>query len=437
MGWDRSKPAARRKVSAHMSIASLLRTPLLALPLRNANFGIYSAGAGISLVGMWMQRIAVGWLTWQLTQSGFWLGVVAFADFFPVLLIGPIAGAAADRWDRLRVVKINQSISLLQATVLCALTVSGHMNIGLLVGLTAFQGVVVAFNQPARLALVPSLVAHSDLASAVAINSVVFNVARFIGPMLSGLAIVWSGVAAAFAANALSYIVFLVALARIHVASDIAETARQRSFGADLREGIRYTATHSGIASLLVLLIALGVGGRPLNELLPGFAADVFHSGAAGLSILASAIGGGAILGGVWLGHRAHSTGLTRVALGSALGGAFAATAAVATESMWLAIPAVAVFGFCSSTSGIAIQTLIQLASARNMRGRVMGLYGLIFRGAPAVGALSAGIASAHFGLRWPVFLGALLVIAVWLWAYLSRARIAAALENQDAVAEP
>ena len=114
--------------------------------------------------------------------------------------------------------------------------------------------------------------------------------------MFAGLAIVWSGVSAAFAANALSYVVFLVALARIRVAPTDASPAKQRSFAADLREGIRYTAAHPGIAALLVLLIALGIGGRPLNELLPGFAADVFHSGAGGLSILASAIGGGAIL---------------------------------------------------------------------------------------------------------------------------------------------
>src|SRR5437868_3946404 len=278
-----------------MSIASLLNSPLIALPLRNANFGIYSAGSGVSLIGMWMQRIAIGWLTWQLTKSGLWLGIVAFADFFPVLIIGPIAGAAADRWDRLRVVKVSQTISLVQATVLFALTASGHMNIGLLVGLTAFQGVIVAFNQPARLALVPSLVPQADLPSAVAINSVVFNLARFVGPMLAGLVIVWSGVAAAFAANAISYIPFLLALARIRVAPASPATVQRRSLGADLKEGIRYTATHPGIAALLVLLIAIGIGGRPLNELLPGFAADVFRAGAGGLAIMASTIGGGAI----------------------------------------------------------------------------------------------------------------------------------------------
>src|SRR4249920_1963873 len=211
----------------HMLMARLLESPLIALPLRNANFGLYSAGSAVSLVGMWMQRIAIGWLTWEMTKSGLWLGIVAFADFFPVLLIGPIAGAAADRWDRLRVVKTSQTISLVQATVLFALTASGHMNIGLLVALTAFQGVIVAFNQPARLALVPSLVAQSDLGSAVAINSVIFNLARFIGPMLAGLAIVWSGVAAAFAANALSYIASLLALVSIRIVSPAPESSKR------------------------------------------------------------------------------------------------------------------------------------------------------------------------------------------------------------------
>ena len=167
-----------------------------------------------------------------------------------------------------------------------------------------------------------------------------------------------------------------------------------------------------------------------MNELLPGFAADVFRSGAGGLSILASAIGGGAILGGLWLGHRAYSSGLTSVVLGGALTGALAAIMAIATESMWIAVPAVVVFGFCMSTSGIAIQTIIQLAADPTMRGRVMGLYGLIFRGAPAVGALAAGLASAQFGLRWPVFFGALLVLAVCFWTYLIRERILDMLPN-------
>ena len=414
-----------------MPIADLLRTPLIALPLRNKNFGIYSIGSAFSLTGMWMERIAVGWLTWQLTESGFWLGVVAFADFFPVVLIAPFAGAAADRWDRLRVVKMSQFILLVQGGTLWALTASGHINVALIVALTAVHGIVVAFNQPARLALVPSLVPQADLGSAVAINSIIFNLARFIGPIFAGLAIVWSGVAAAFLVNTLSYVVFLLALARIHIAPGEAETAATRSFIADITDGIRYTATHPGIGTLFVLLIAIGIGGRPLTELLPGFADDVFLAGAGGLSSLASSGGAGAIFAGIWVGHRAHASNLMAVTLTTTLGMAVAAVLIIATDRLWLAVPAVVVYGFCMSAAGIASQTLVQLASARRMRGRVMGLYGLIFRGGPAIGALGAGILSVQLGLRWPVVIGAALLIVAWLWAYLIRDRIAAALKGE------
>jgi MFS family permease len=415
-----------------MPVADLFRSPLISLPFRNPNFGIYSAGSAVSLIGMWMERIAIGWLTWQLTESGFWLGVVAFADFFPVVLVAPIAGAVADRWDRLRILKASQAVLLVQASVLCALTATGHIDIAMIVVLTTIHGIVVAFNQPARLALVPSLVPQADVGPAVAINSVIFNLARFIGPIFAGLAIVWSGVAEAFAANALSYVVFLIALARIRIAPGEIMSAPAHSFLADIRDGIRYTMTHPGIGALFVLLVAFGVGGRPLPELLPGFADEVFRAGAAGLSILASAIGGGAILGALWVGHRAHTSNLMAVTLAAALGSALTAIAAIVTDHLWFAVPAVVAYGFCSAAAGIASQTLVQLASDRNMRGRVMGLYGLIFRGGPAIGALSAGIISVQLGLRWPVFIGAVMVMAAWLWAYLRRDRIAAALRAPD-----
>jgi MFS family permease len=410
----------------------IANTPLIALLIRNANFGIFTLGNTVSLIGMWMERIAVGWLTWQLTESGFWLGVVAFADFFPVVVIAPFAGAAADRWDRLRVVKVSQFLLLIQAAALWGLTVSGHINVTLIVLLTAIHGIVVAFNQPARLALVPSLVPRGEVGAAVAINAVSFNLARFIGPIFAGLAIVWSGVAAAFGANALTYIVYLLALARIRIApGHDDEVAAPRSFIGEIGDGIRYTATHPAIGSLLLLLVAIGIGGRPLTELLPGFADDVFHAGAAGLSILASAVGAGAVLAGLWLGHRANSSNLVAVTLATTLGQALAAVAIIATDRLWLAVPAVVAYGFCISAAGIASQTLVQLASARNMRGRVMGLYGLIFRGGPAIGALGAGLISVHLGLRWPVVIGAVLLVAAWLWTYHIRRRIAAALQER------
>ena len=404
----------------------------LALPLKNTTYGIYIAGNAVSLVGTWMQRITVSWLTWELTHSGLWLGILAFADFFPGLVVGPLAGAFADRADQLTVVRTSQFVSLAQAMVLFGLAATHHLNVWSLVALTGFQGAVVAFNQPARLALVPSLVAEGDLAAAVAINSVIFNLARFVGPMLAGLVIVWSGVAASFAANALSYVAFLVALLWVRIDEADKEPRRRRNFSTDLKDGIRYTATHPAIAALLLLLTAIGIGGRPLNQLLPGFAAQIFHLGAGGFSILASATGAGAILGGLWIGHRSQTLDLVLVAIITSVGGAAAAIGVSATGSIWVGVPCAAVFGFGLSGAGIAIQTLVQLSSERRMRGRVMGLYGLIFRGAPSLGTLAAGAASVHFGLRLPVIVGASIVIAAAGWIYGKRAQIAAVVPKPD-----
>jgi predicted MFS family arabinose efflux permease len=312
--------------------------------------------------------------------------------------------------------------------VLFAATASGHVTVGLIVALMTIHGIVVAFNQPARLALVPSLVPRADLGAAVAINSVIFNLARFVGPIFAGLAILWSGVATAFAANTLSYVVFMVALARVRVDPDEAEPVPPRSFFAEIGDGIRYTVTHPVIGALFALLIAIGIGGRPLTELLPGLADEVFHAGAAGLSILASSVGAGAIIGGVWLGHRAHSSDMMAITLATTLGQALSAIAIIATDRLWFAVPAVVAYGFCVSVAGIASQTLVQLASDRNMRGRVMSLYGLIFRGGPSIGALGAGILSLQLGLRWPIAIGAALLTLAWLWTCLIRRRIASHL---------
>jgi MFS family permease len=398
--------------------------------LKNPNYGAYTAGSSVSLIGSWMQRVATGWLTWELTGSGTWLGVMAFADLFPTVLIGPFAGAAADRLDRLRVTKISQALAMLQAVALFLLTVAGAITIWWLLALTAFLGIVTAFNQPARLAMIPSLVPRQDLSAAIAINSIVFNVARFLGPAAAGAVIVAADVAWAYFVNALTFVWFLVALSRVRLTgpSEIRRRADRNLLG-DLVDGIRYAAGHTGIAPLLVLLIVVCVGARPVVELLPGFAARVFASGAGGLAMLTSAIGVGAVAGGLWLAGRRDPRGLTRVALYSVLALALFTGLFAATDRMWVALPALAATGFCMVGAGIGTQTLLQFSVDGAMRGRVMSLYGLIFRGGPAVGALAMGAASEVAGLRWPVLAGACLVLIAWAWALLRRTRMTAALE--------
>jgi predicted MFS family arabinose efflux permease len=405
-------------------------TRLGAIPrtLAHRNFGIYIAGSSVSLIGTWMQRIAVGWLAWELSHSGAILGLVAFADLFPTIVIGPFGGALADRVDRLRVIKIAQCLIMLQALTLFALTASGAINVPLLLALVLFGGAVIGFNQPARLALVPSLVPRADLATAVAINSIVFNLARFAGPALAGLVIVWWGVGMVFALNALSFLAFLFALARIRVELPALDGQGRRSMVGAIAEGLRYTGRHPGIGPLLLLHAILAVSARPFFELLPGFASDVFGRGASGLAMLGSAVGIGAVAAGLWLAQRHEESRLTDVALGSS----FLVTLSVLSFSLttWFAVAIVCMVlaGFGMVVAGVGTQTLIQTSVDEAMRGRVLSLFGLIFRGGPAVGALVMGVASEFVGLQAPVAAGTIvgLIAAVLIWRH--RGAIAANL---------
>jgi len=397
-------------------------TRLGAIPrtLAHRNFGIYVAGSTVSLIGTWMQRIGVGWLAWELSHSGAILGLVAFADLFPTIVIGPFGGALADRFDRLRVMRIAQSLVMLQALSLFALTVSGLITVELLIGLVLLGGLVDGLNQPARLALAPSLVPRSDLATAVAINSIAFNLARFLGPALAGLVIVWWGVSTVFALNALTFVAFLFALARVRLQPLALEGQGRRSMLRAIADGVRYTGRHAGIGPLLLLHAILAVSARPFFELLPGFASDVFGRGASGLAMLGSAVGIGAVVGGLWLAQRHEESRLTNVALGSS----FLVTLSVLTFSLttWFsaALVAVTLAGFGMVVAGVGTQTLIQTSVDEAMRGRVLSLFGLIFRGGPAVGALLMGAASEFVGLQVPVAAGTIigLIASILIWRH-------------------
>ena len=416
-----------------------MKFPARLEPIRSAlahrDFRLFSGGNVASHVGTWVQRMSVGWLAWDLTQSGTWLGIVAFADLFPTVLLAPITGVVAERVERLRALRAVQALNLVQAVLLAGFTLSGAITIEILLILVAVGGTVLAFGQPVRLAIVPSLVARQDLSAAIGINSLIFNGARFVGPMIAGFLILRYGVGWAFAFNAATFVVFLAMLSRIRL-----EHREQRALARGVRnvpgeiaDGYAYAARHKGIGPMLIVLTVVAICARPFMELLPGFADAVFGRGAEGLAWLTSAAGLGAMLGGLWLAQRGAVAGLTATTVSCIALLAAMLIGFSATDIFWLALPCLAVAGFAMIVVGAGEQTLLQNAVDPGLRGRVMGLYGMINRGGPAVGALVMGTLSSYVGLQWPVAGGAAICLLVWLWARSRQETMTRALEGEDA----
>ena len=398
------------------------------------NYRIYGGGNAVSLNGIWMQRVAVGWLAWTLTHSGTWLGIVSMAEFFPVVLLSPLAGALADRRDRVGIIRITQIAGSIQASLLVVLVYTDAITIELLFALTLLLGVFNAVAQPSRLALIPTLVDRASLPSALAINAIIFNAARFLGPAAAGIVIAKVSVGAAFAVNAATYVVFLVAMTNLHGIPALPVAATQSVLKASA-EAYGYASRHPGIAPMLLLFTVTTIGTRGFVELFPGFADRVFGRGPEGLATLTSTVGLGAIFGAGWMLLRPAIAGLTGLVLANTLMISLAILAFTASNQFYLALPCVFLAGAAMTITGVGAQTLIQAAVDIRMRGRIMALYGMIFRAGPAVGAVLMGSLSERFGLRLPLAVGALVSCGFWAWTRIRQKRIAETLETDPSVA--
>jgi len=392
------------------------------------NYLVYVSGNSISLIGWWLERVAVGWLTWTLTHSGAWLGLISLADFLPVFFLAPFAGVLADRRDRVWTIRITQWIGCMQASLLAILVFSDAMTIEILFALVLMLGIASGVAQPSRLALIPTLVDRESLAAALAINSVIFNLARFIGPALAGIVIAEIGIAAAFAANAVSYIAFQISLLNLRGLPPQPAVGRQNVLRASV-EAFSYAYRHSGIGPMLLLFVVTTIGTRGFIELFPGFADQVFGRGPQGLAMLTSTVGLGAICGASWMVLRSAITGLANVVLVCTLVMSLAILAFTATDALYLALPCVFVAGAMMTITGTGAQTLIQAAVDARMSGRVMALYGMIFRAGPAVGAVLMGTLSEYVGLRLALALGAIISGSFWLATRFRHKGMAAGLE--------
>jgi MFS family permease len=396
--------------------------------LRHRNYCLFLAGDFVSLLGNWTQRIAIGWLTWQLTESTSWLGIIAFADLFPSVVLSPFGGVLADRGEPRRICFNTQSVAMVHATALFVCSATGLLNIWLLVVLVTLRGSIAAMNQPARFALIPSLIPRDHIPIAMATNSVSFNLARFIGPAIAGLVIVRFGVSGAFAVNAISYVALLIALGMIDVVPVKRETHARPSMMGQIVDGYRYVSRHAGVGPILLLFAMGSLLVRPLTEMLPGFADGVFKEGAAGLAWLTAAMGIGATLGGVLMVRRNRLDQILQATNISLAVMAVAGLLFAVAPFFWLAVALTLTVGCAISVNGIGTQTLTQSAVDDDMRGRVMSLYGTLFRAGPAVGAVVIGAIGDHIGLAWPTAAGALICGGVWIWSIRHRAAIKAAL---------
>ncbi len=386
--------------------------------LQIPNFRNYMAGNLASQAGMWVQRIAVGWLTWELTKSPTWLGAMAMADFFPNVIMAPLAGALADRMDRLKAVRLYVTISAIISSVIVWLTVTDQITAYSLFALVLMNGVVMSFNYPVRLSLIQSLVGREALTSAVSISAIVFNIARIGGPALAGPAIAIWGVGPVLTFTVVADFVFVFTLYKVQLLNTAGKKVKEATtLGTEIMDGFRYAFNHPGIGPLLIILVMMAIFGRPFIELLPGFADKIFGRGVDGFAWLTSILGVGSFIGSISLAKRDGVTGLTRILILNTLILSIAVIGFASTDNFWIAMLFTLAVGYAIVAIGVIEQTLIQVAVDDSMRGRMLSFYTLIARGCPSLGALLMGWLSSFYGLQPPIIGGAIICIGVWAWS--------------------
>jgi MFS family permease len=400
---------------------------------KQRNFAWYMGGATVSLVGLWAQKIAVGWLAWDLTHSELWLGFIAFADLFPTVVITPIAGALADRGSRLAMARISQSLAGLISFALAGLFYADLLTIWPLFFLSLALGVVLAFATAARLALVPVLLEPQYVPAAVANDGAIYNACRVVGPMIAAAIIAVSNVGGAFLINGCCFAIFVLCLLKVRILRVETSARAAGNVLQQTMDGVRYAANHPGIGPILVVLTAVAVGVKPFLEMLPALADVVFDAGVDGFAWLAAAGGFGAVVAALWLAARGTVEGLTKISLSALLFGSGGIVLVAATDIFWVGLIGAVIAGSAITLSGTGCQTLMQNAVDGAVRGRVMSLYGMLHRGAPALGALAVGAAAEIIGLQLAIAGSAVLLCVAGLVFALPRLKtMIPALEDPD-----
>lgn len=386
--------------------------------LRHRNYRLFFGGQGISLVGTWMTRVATGWLVYRLTGSAFLLGLVSFASQIPILLLGPFSGVWVDRLNRHHVLVVTQILSMLESFALAVLALMHVITVPEIIWLNLFQGVVNAFDMPARQAFVIEMLeSPEDLGNAIALNSSLVNAARLIGPSVAGLIIAAVGEGYCFLIDGISYMAVIASLLAMVIVRRQSEQ-KHESVLAELREGWDYVRGFRPIWSILLLLALISLVGMPYTALMPIFAGKILHGGANTLGFLMAAIGVGALIGAITLAARRTVLGLGRLIPITCAGFGAGLMAFSASRWFWLSMLLLVGTGYCFMQEMAASNTILQTIVEDKMRGRVMSFYAMAFQGVAPFGSLMAGAAAARIGAPETLMIGgAFCIVGAGLFA--------------------
>jgi MFS family permease len=367
--------------------------------LRSRNYRMYFTGQGISLIGTWMQNIALSWLVYRLTGSVFLLGLIGFTSQIPTFVLSPFTGVLIDRYSRLQVMKFAQICFMLQALTMAFLVFFNLIDVWHIVVLSIVFGIISAFDAPARQSLVVDLIDNpEDLGNAIALNSAVFNGARLIGPAIAGIAIAAVGEGICFLLNALSFVAVIVALLQMKIPvkpTVIHQTNFKRSF----TEGFQYTFQSVPIRTLILLLAVFSLAGFPFIVLLPAYAKEILHGSSDTLGFLMSALGAGALTAALYMAARKSVLGLTKIiSVSTSLLGCSIVAASFSTK-IHFSLPVLFLGGLSMILLLSSVNTIMQTIADEDKRGRVMSFYAMALMGTAPIGNLLAGSVASGIGV--------------------------------------
>ena len=394
MELDRSSPGDPKGIN------------LIFRALYHRNYRLFFGGQGISLIGTWMQQIAMSWLVYRMTSSAFLLGLIGFSSQICSFFFSPFAGVISDRWNRHHILVVTQSLAMIQAFVLAILTLMGMIGVHHLIVLSLFLGFVNAFDMPTRQAFVVEMVEkREDLGNAIALNSFLFNGARLVGPSIAGLLISILGEGMCFLLNAVSFLAVIMALLAMKMTPHKRESEKTRVLQG-FKEGFIYAFGFPPIRTILFFLSWLSLVATANTTLMPVFAKDILHGDAKTYGFLMAAIGVGAIIGAIYLASRRSVLGLGRIiAIASGIFGVGLISFSL-SHALWLSLLLLLLTGFGMMVHMASSNTILQTMVDDDKRGRVMSLYVMAFMGMAPFGSLAGGSLAGTIGAPSTLIIG-------------------------------